>query len=131
MKMSKKLERYGAAYDLAATHKALVRPHEIHAIGTGVQLELEEDQVGLVCTRSGLAKQGLMVVNAPGIVDPEYRGEVKVIVTYLGRDSYVIKPGDRIAQLLVVNFELADFQVDANIALDTPRGDAGFGSTGV
>ena len=131
MKMSKELERHGAAYDLTSSEKVLMRPGRIYGIRTGVRVELESDQVGLVCTRSGLAKQGLMVVNAPGIVDPEYRGEVQVILTYLGSDSYQINVGDRIAQLLIVNYEERDFTVDANIDLDTKRGEAGFGSTGV
>lgn len=100
------------------------------AFSTGVSVAIPDGHVGLVCPRSGLAaKHGVTVVNAPGVIDPGYRGEVKVLLMNLGERHYWVKTGDRIAQLVVVPlFSGEAVQVDS---LDeTDRGVGGFGSTG-
>ena len=107
-------------------------------VGTGIAIELPPGHVGLVCSRSGLAaKEGLFVVNAPGIIDEDYRGELKVIVGKLAYtpqwpdpDVFTIAPGMRIAQLMIM--PLPQLQVEEVGELSTTaRGQGGFGSTGV
>ena len=121
-----------AGADLRAAHGYIIYPGERKLVMTGVKLALPDNVVALVHPRSGLAlKQGLTVLNTPGTIDSNYRGEIGVILYNSDKDRSVeIEVGDRIAQLvfqevLNVKFE----QVDS---LDsTNRGDGGFGSTGV
>jgi dUTP pyrophosphatase len=124
-----------AAYDLTAIiswpHFTLER-FEWATIPTGVFAAIPEGHVGMVCSRSGMAStRGLFVLNAPGIVDPSYRGEIKVVLMNLGTGKAVLKSGDRIAQLLIVPTTTAIFFNDARHfdSLDTLRGKDGFGST--
>jgi dUTP pyrophosphatase len=107
-------------------------------IGTGIAIELPPGHVGLLCSRSGLAaKEGLFVVNAPGIIDEDYRGELKVIMGKLAYtpqwpdpDFFSIEPGMRIAQLMIM--PLPQLQVEEVGELSTTaRGQGGLGSTGV
>lgn len=106
-------------------------PGERVLIPTGLRLEIPPGYEGQVRPRSGLAlKRGLTVLNAPGTVDADYRGDVGVILINLSQEEQRIEPGDRIAQLLfapVVRAELAEVE---NLA-DSERGRGGFGSTGV
>ena len=69
---------------------------------TGDMLNLDPNHVALICSRSGLAANGIMVTNSPGIIDAGYRGELQVIVTNLGRSPFTVDPGSRIAQLLIM-----------------------------
>jgi dUTP pyrophosphatase len=110
--------------DIPAGNRALVP--------TGLSLAIPEGYVGLVCSRSGLAwKHGVTVLNAPGVIDSGYRGEVKVILLNPhASQSFSIKKGDRIAQLLIQKVEQADFIEVENLD-STDRGQGGFGSTGV
>jgi dUTP pyrophosphatase len=86
---------------------------------------------GQVRPRSGLAwKHGVTVANAPGTIDPDYRGEVKVILVNLGDDDFVIRRGDRIAQLVIAPTVTAEFEYQEELSEST-RGGGGFGSTGV
>ena len=99
-------------------------------VGTGIAVELPPGYVGLVCSRSGLAaKEGVFVLNAPGVIDEDYRGEIKVI---LGRSERytMIEPGMRIAQLMIM--PLAHLPVvEVTDLTTTARGEGGLGSTGV
>ena len=124
--------RGDAGYDLVSTDKHCLKPFERTLIGTGIAIAIPEGYAGFVVPRSGLAiKQGLSVVNAPGLIDSNYRGEIKVIAINLDKDnSITINPGDRIAQLVIQKVEDVSFiEVDS---LDcSERGTGGFGSSGV
>lgn len=120
-----------AGADLVARERVALAPGDRAVVGTGVRVALPEGTVGLVVPRSGLAaKHGITVVNAPGVIDAGYRGELRVILANTdAREPYTIEPGDRIAQLLVL--PIAPVVFDPVEALpDGERGDAGFGSTG-
>jgi len=107
-------------------------------VGTGIAIELPPGHVGLICSRSGLAaKEGVFVVNAPGIIDEDYRGELKVALGRLpftpqrpSETIFMIEPGMRIAQLMIM--PLPQLAVEETTDLTTTtRGASGFGSTGV
>ena len=119
-----------AAWDLHATEHAVVSGGFRRVISTGVTLELEPDEVALVCSRSGLAaKHGVFVLNAPGVIDAGYKGEVQVILQNLGGYALWVEEGDRIAQLLILKLpEVAHLTEVINIG--TARGTNGLGSTG-
>lgn len=120
-----------AGADLTAREDVVLEPGERRLVGTGLAIALPEGTVGLVTPRSGLAhRAGLSIVNAPGIIDAGYRGEIKVCLVNLDpREPIRIAAGDRIAQLVVVPFVVAQFtRVEALDA--TVRGAGGYGSTG-
>ena len=101
------------------------------AISTGLSIAIPAGYEIQVRPRSGLAwKKGLTVVNAPGTIDSDYRGEVKILVVNLGADTVKIEPGDRIAQLVLQKVDLIDWQEVESLD-ETNRGTGGFGSTGV
>lgn len=108
-----------------------VGPMERLLIPTGIAIELPEGTVGLVCARSGLAlRQGLTMANGVGVIDSDYRGEVKVPAVNLSQVAVHISHGERIAQLLVMPVEMpAMLEIDD--LNETGRGTGGFGSTGV
>jgi dUTP pyrophosphatase len=120
-----------AGIDLYSAEDLTLDPGERALVGTGVAVALPAGTVGLVHPRSGLAaKKGLSIVNAPGTVDADYRGEVKVCLINLDRDTSVeITRGDRIAQLLVQAVSLCDV-VEVDALDETERGASGHGSTG-
>lgn len=101
-------------------------------VDTGVAIALPEGYVGLVHPRSGLAaKHGITVLNAPGTIDAGYRGEISVVLHNTdARDAYRIKRGDRIAQLVIQEYAVADL-IQVKALPGTSRGEAGFGSTGL
>jgi dUTP pyrophosphatase len=100
-------------------------------VPTGLALHLPDGTEAQVRPRSGLAlKHGVTVLNSPGTIDADYRGEVKVLLVNLGRDPFVIRRGMRIAQLVIARVETADFQTVAFLD-PTSRGGGGFGSTGM
>ena len=107
-----------------------LRPMERVLVKTGLFLEIP---VGFECQvrpRSGLAiKKGISVLNAPGTIDADYRGEVGVILVNLSNEKYVINNGDRVAQLVFAKFERADW-IETDELTETIRGAGGFGSTG-
>ena len=120
-----------AGADLRAAEDVVLRPGERSLVGTGVRVALPSGYVGLVTPRSGLAaRHGLSIVNAPGVVDSGYRGEIKVCLINLDPETPItLRTGDRIAQLVLIPFVTASFT--AVDALDgTPRGTGGYGSTG-
>lgn len=120
-----------AGADLLAAEAVTLQPGERRLVGTGVSAALPEGTVGLVTPRSGLAaRAGLSIVNAPGVVDSGYRGEIKVALINLDpRTPIEIHEGDRIAQLVIVPFLTADF-VPVESLDATTRGSGGYGSTG-
>jgi dUTP pyrophosphatase len=121
-----------AAYDLRAVEPFALAPGERAVVPTGVAVAVPEGAAGLVVPRSGLAaKHGISVVNGPGLIDPSYRGEVKVVLVNLGQEPYEGEAGDRIAQLLLVPCLTPDVRtVDELPPSADGRGEAGFGSSG-
>ena len=120
-----------AGCDLFAAEAARLEPGERASVGTGIAVEIPEGSAGLVLPRSGLAaKHGISVVNAPGLIDAGYRGEVRVLLLNTDRShAFVIEPGDRIAQLVIV--EVGDAEpVEVDSLEESARGAGGFGSTG-
>jgi dUTP pyrophosphatase len=117
-----------AGADLAASEAVTLAPGERAAVATGIQVAIPHGHVGLVWPRSGLAvRHGIDTL--AGVIDSDYRGEVKVVLVNHGHEPFLIAPGDRIAQLLVQRVERIAF-VRRETLLDTERGEGGFGSTG-
>jgi len=121
-----------AGYDLCSAEGFSLWPGERVTAPTGVALALPPGVAGLVTPRSGLAAQyGISLVNAPGLIDPNYRGEIRVVLVNLGDARFEAAPGDRIAQLLLVPFVAPDVRVvDALADAPDARGELGFGSSG-
>ena len=121
-----------AGMDLKAniTEPVTIASLERAMIPTGIYIELPEGYEAQIRPRSGLAaKFGVTVANAPGTVDADYRGEVKVILVNLSKDPFVINPGERIAQMVIAKYEKIEWEEVEELG-DTERGDGGFGSTG-
>jgi dUTP pyrophosphatase len=120
-----------AGLDLYSTEIAHLGPGERWSVGTGIALEIPEGHAGLVLPRSGLAREhGIALVNAPGLIDAGYRGEVRVLLLNTDPAETVrIEAGARIAQLLLTPVAIADAVEVAELS-DTARGDGGFGSSG-
>jgi len=121
-----------AGLDLKAVLDAPISlaPLERKIIGTGLKIALPEGYEAQVRPRSGLAaKHGITVLNAPGTIDADYRGEIGVILVNVSNDSFTIQPGERIAQLVVAQYTQVSWQPTTNLE-ETDRGEGGFGSTG-
>jgi dUTP pyrophosphatase len=120
-----------AGFDLYAVEDATVAPGERVAVRTGIAVELPERHAGLVLPRSGLAaRHGIALVNAPGLIDAGYRGEVRVLLLNTDRTQpFAVHAGDRIAQLVVTRVEAPDIVEVEELAV-SERGEDGFGSTG-
>lgn len=119
-----------AGYDLVATVAKTLVPGQRALIPTGLHINLPAGTVGYVCPRSGLAaKHGIAVLNAPGVIDPGYTGEILVNIINHGARPYKIHRGDKIAQLIIHQTVEADWQHVTEFE-ETQRGDHGHGSTG-
>ena len=121
-----------AGMDLRAslTESRILKPLERTIVGTGLFIELPVGIEAQVRPRSGLAaKKGITVLNAPGTVDADYRGEIGVILVNLSNEDFTINNGERIAQLVIAKHERAEWD-HVEILSDTDRGSGGFGSTG-
>ena len=119
-----------AGYDLRCVEPFALAPGERRLVPTGVAIALPTGVAGLVVPRSGLAiEHGISVVNGPGLVDPNYRGELRVILVNLGAERFEAAAGDRIAQLLLVPFVTPDLQLVDELPA-SERGANGFGSSG-
>jgi dUTP diphosphatase len=119
-----------AGYDLRALEGFELAPGARRLVGTGIALAIPDGMAGLVLPRSGLAaRHGVTTLNTPGLIDPNYRGEVKVVLHNAGSEPYEARAGDRIAQLLLVPFWAPALQ-PAEALPATARGAGGFGSTG-
>ena len=122
-----------AGMDLRAnlSEPRILKPLERSIVGTGLFMELPIGFEAQVRPRSGLAaKKGITVLNAPGTIDADYRGEVGVILVNLSNEDFVVNNGERIAQLVIAKHERAEWQESESLT-ETSRGEGGFGSTGV
>jgi dUTP pyrophosphatase len=123
---------HAAGLDLKAMldESVVLKPMERKLIPTGIYMELEPGYEAQIRPRSGLAfKHGITVLNSPGTVDADYRGEVKVLLINLGQEEFVIQNGERIAQMIVAKHEQIEW-VETNNLSETARGAGGYGSTG-
>lgn len=127
-----KAHRGDAGLDLSACETVTIGAGERATVGTGLAVAIPEDHAGLVVPRSGLAmRHGLSIVNAPGVIDTGYRGEVRVILLNTDREhAFTVEQGMRIAQLLVVPARAVEL-VEVSELTETARGDGGFGSSGL
>jgi dUTP pyrophosphatase len=122
-----------AGMDLRAnlTESVVLKPFERILVKTGLFLELPVGYEAQVRPRSGLAlKKGITVLNSPGTIDADYRGEIGVILINLSNEDFLIENGERIAQLVIAKYEQAEL-IEVNELSETQRGAGGFGSTGV
>ena len=122
-----------AGYDLFAciNNDVCINQNEIILIPTGIAIEIPENYFGMVCSRSGLAiKHGIHIMNSPGIIDSDYRGEIKCILHNSSNNAFTVQNGARIAQLILIKYDNIKF-VETETLSDTSRGYNGFGSTGI
>jgi dUTP pyrophosphatase len=107
-----------------------IKPFERVLIPTGLTIELPLNFEAQIRPRSGLAfKHGITVLNSPGTIDADYRGEIKVLLINLGQIEYQIQPGERIAQMVIASCIQAEFQIQSELSV-TERGEGGYGHTG-
>ena len=121
-----------AGMDLRAniSESRILKPLERSIVGTGLFIEFPIGVEAQVRPRSGLAaKKGITVLNAPGTIDADYRGEIGVILVNLSNEDFIIENGERIAQLVIAKHERAEW-VEVEELSETDRGEGGFGSTG-
>ena len=108
----------------------LLKPLDRKLIPTGLHIALPEGYEAQIRPRSGLAiKHGITIINTPGTIDPDYTGDVGVILVNISNEDFVVQPGDRIAQMVINKFEQAEFEVVEELD-ETERGKGGFGHTG-
>ena len=121
-----------AGVDLRSVERIVLKPQEHAMVATGLAIALPEGYAGFVLPRSGLAaKHGISIVNAPGLIDSNYRGELKVILLNTDPDhSFTIEIGDRIAQLIVMPVPTINFEQVEELT-ESQRGESGFGSSGI
>jgi dUTP pyrophosphatase len=123
---------FSAGMDLRAfiTENIVLKPLQRSLVPTGLFIELPVGYEAQIRPRSGLAfKNGITVLNTPGTIDADYRGEIKVILVNLSADEFVIKSGERICQMIISKHEKANL-VEVDVLSDTIRGAGGFGHTG-
>jgi dUTP diphosphatase len=121
-----------AGMDLRAnlSESRILKPLERSIVGTGIFIELPIGYEAQVRPRSGLAaKKGITVLNAPGTIDADYRGEIGVILVNLSNEDFIIENGERVAQLVIAKHERAEW-IEVEELSETSRGEGGFGSTG-
>ena len=124
--------KFAAGADLYSAEDAdvVIEPSETKFIGTGLAMEIPEGYVGLVYARSGLAcKRGLAPANKVGVVDSDYRGEIKVALHNHGKEAQTVEKGERIAQMVIAPYLSVNYE-EADTLSETERGEGGFGSTG-
>jgi dUTP pyrophosphatase len=122
---------HAAGYDVrSAEGPVTLAPGEIRLVGTGLVMELPEGVECQVRPRSGLAlRHGLTLPNSPATIDPDYRGELRIILQNLGSEPFTLERGERVAQLVFARFEAPRIESVEGVT-ETARGDGGFGSTG-
>lgn len=124
---------HSAGLDLRADlgKNIILKPLERSLVPTGLYIELPEGYEAQIRPRSGLAaKHGISLVNTPGTIDPDYRGEIKVILVNLSDVPFTLEPGERIAQMVIARFEHISWN-EVDTLSETDRGEGGFGHTGV
>ena len=122
-----------AGMDLRANIESPItlHPMERTLVPTGIRIELPEGYEAQVRPRSGLAlKHGITVLNTPGTIDSDYRGELKVLLVNLSNDDFVVNAGERVAQLVIARHETATWE-EVEVLDETERGEGGYGHTGV
>lgn len=120
-----------AGADLTASESVTLEPGGRALVPTGLAIAIPEGYAGFVLPRSGLAiRHGVTVINAPGLIDSGYRGELRVGLVNLGTSAFTIESGDRIAQLVIMAVQTPEF-VEVDELDETSRGSGGFGSTGL
>ena len=122
-----------AGMDLRAniTESIMLAPLQRALVPTGIFIEIPEGYEAQIRPRSGLAaKHGISIVNSPGTIDADYRGEIKVILVNLSDKEFELQSGERIAQMVIAKHEKAEWVLVSNLT-DSERGAGGFGSTGV
>jgi len=118
-----------AGMDLRAVEDVLLEPGVPVLVPTGLAIELPPGYEAQLRPRSGLAlKHAITLPNSPATIDPGYRGEIRVILLNLGRNSYLVKAGDRIAQMVIARYEAVEW-IESDLG-ETNRGSGGFGSSG-
>lgn len=122
-----------AAVDLRTTSQNTIMPGETHVVGTGTSFEIPEYMAGEVSLRSSTAKKGIILANAPGLIDSDYRGEVKLILTNVSNTPFELVHGHRIAQIRFVPVHKPTLRraYSPETLSKTKRGSGGLGSTGV
>ena len=133
LELPKYKTEYSAGMDLSASinENIILKPMERKLIPTGIAISLPKDYEAQIRPRSGLAlKNGITVLNSPGTIDADYRGEIGVILINLGDKDFIIEKGMRIAQMVINKIEQCDL-VEVEELDETKRGNGGFGSTGV
>ncbi len=121
-----------AGVDLRANleEEIILKPLQRHLVGTGLFIELPVNYEAQIRPRSGLAaKHGITVINSPGTIDSDYRGEIKICLVNLSNDPFIIKDGERIAQMVIARHEIANFILVEKLS-ETERGEGGHGHTG-
>ena len=126
---------YGSAgYDLTSIDQEDIFPGETKVVGLGFAMAMPPDMCAFICSRSGLAaKKSVYVLNAPGIIDSDYTGELKVVLTNLGKTPFRISVGDRVAQMVFHYVPATDIEEVTKLVhyyMNNERGEGGFGSTG-
>ena len=122
-----------AGFDLMSDETVVLNSGEIRAIGTGLYMEIPKGYEGQVRSRSGLSLKDIVVNNAPGTIDSNFQGEIKVILKNGGFGSFKVEKGMRIAQMVISRHDVASFKVVESIDEfnSSERGEKGFGSTGL
>ena len=134
LSLPKHATAHSAGVDLlsAPDENMLVKPMERVLVPTGIAIAIPIGFEGQVRPRSGLSiKNGITVINAPGTIDSDYRGEIKVPIINLGDKDFVIERGMRIAQMIISQYHKINWRLVDSLPESTTRGSAGFGSTGV
>lgn len=126
-----KATAHAAGYDLSSDEDYLLKSQKYGAVSTGIAIELPSFMEAQVRPRSGLAlKNGITLLNAPGTIDADYRGEIKVILINHSNEDFFIKKGMRIAQIIFAKVESTEWEITEKLK-ETQRGSGGFGSTGI
>ena len=131
--MPKYQTKQSAGLDLCAflDEELILKPMDRKLIGTGLYIALPEGFEAMIRPRSGMAfKHGITVINSPGTIDADYRGEIKIALVNLSQENFTIKNGDRVAQMVVNKYEQVSFNLTDSLD-DTERGEGGYGHTGV
>jgi len=125
--------KFSSGVDLLCAEAAdtILKPGKVKLISTGIKIMIPEGYEGQIRPRSGLAiKHGITVLNTPGTIDSDYRGIVKVILINLGEEEFIIRRGDRIAQLVIQKIFFPNFEIVETLD-KTKRGEGGFGHSGI
>ncbi len=130
-KLPNRMSTHAAGYDLYSCHQQNInlKKGEVKLVPTGIAISLPSGYEAQIRPRSGLAiKYGIGVLNAPGTIDADYRGEIKIILFNFSKKDFIITPGTRIAQMVIAKHEIVDFAIAEELD-ETTRGSGGFGHT--